>query len=64
MKVTITITTGNAAFEDGDGYAEVARILADRAARIERDGSVEDGKLMDYNGNTVGQIKVTGRRSR
>jgi hypothetical protein len=60
MKVTITIDTGNAAFEDG--YSEVARILKERAERIEEAGYIAGAYLYDVNGNKVGQIKATGKR--
>jgi hypothetical protein len=57
MRLTITIRTGNAAFTD-DPHAELARIIREYADRLE--GGREDCALMDYNGNHVGEAKVTG----
>jgi hypothetical protein len=59
-KITITIETGNAAFDGDDEVTEVRRILEEVALRIERTGvSNADGQaLVDLNGNTVGVIKV------
>jgi hypothetical protein len=58
---TLKIDTDNAAFEDGS--LEVARILEHTAKRL-RDGRT-DGKLLDINGNTVGEYGfstlLTGR---
>ncbi len=62
MKITITIATDNAAFEDYPA-GEVSRILAE-LARTVRDREIRDldaMKLRDSNGNTVGAVKVTGR---
>jgi hypothetical protein len=56
--ITITIKTGNAAFEDGEGY-EVARILRELAERIEDQPNLHNTyiPLMDYNGNKVGEME-------
>jgi hypothetical protein len=62
--ITIKIRTDNAAFSDGNGGAEVARILRALASRLE---AVEDryalrpltDDLRDINGNTVGSVKIT-----
>ena len=51
--VTVKFDTGNAAFSDGNGPAEVGRILQDIAARIEA-GHV-NGTIRDVNGNVVGR---------
>ena len=51
-KFTLTITCDNAAFEDGGGETEVARILRETAERVE-DGT-RTGNLLDINGNVVG----------
>jgi hypothetical protein len=67
MKITITIATDNAAFEDNPA-PEVARILhklsgeirtssGNTADHFQRDFDGE--KLRDYNGNTVGQVEIT-----
>ena len=52
--VTLTIDTGNAAFDDGNREAEVARILREAADKIE--AGYEDFTLRDYNGNKVGSV--------
>lgn len=52
--VRITIDTGNAAFDDGNREAEVARILREAADRIE--AGAEDFTLRDINGNKVGSV--------
>ena len=57
-KVTITINTDNAAFEDALDY-EVIRCLSQVRAF---DGEIQtvsgDGKIRDSNGNTVGKVEV------
>lgn len=53
---TITIETGNAAFEDSP-TTELARILRDLADRLERDG-IPPEHLRDINGNRVGHVTV------
>lgn len=53
MKLTISIDCDNAAFEDSGPENELARILRDLAARLERDG-MNPVTLRDINGNTVG----------
>lgn len=57
--ITITITTGNAAFEVSEAE-EVARILRGLADRIERNNYLPDdgNRLLDSNGNKVGTVKV------
>lgn len=68
-RITITIETGNAAFEDSPG-AETSRLLRLIADRIERDGDCcvtvnDEQTLFDLNGNRVGTLKVAcGRRTR
>lgn len=52
--VNITIDTGNAAFDDGNREAEVARILREAADKIE--AGYEDFGLYDFNGNKVGNV--------
>ena len=54
----ITLDTGNAAFDDGNGPAETARILRHIAARIEYAGN-RAGLIHDLNGNTVGDWNIT-----
>ena len=60
MKLTITIDTSNAAFE-GWPQVECARILRAYAEHLEAHDLPDRGdpdKLMDINGNTVGEAKV------
>jgi hypothetical protein len=56
-KFTLTIRTGNAAFEHHP-HREIARILYEAAEALVRRGQTE-GKLRDHNGNTVGEFKLT-----
>lgn len=61
MKLKITITMDNAAFEPENGF-EAARILRDLAREIEGRGHVLPGfqsNLREINGNRVGEAKVT-----
>ena len=55
-KVTIVISTGNAAFENNTNL-EIARILRDVAKKLEQDQDVD--KLMDANGNLAGYVKFS-----
>ena len=60
MKLKIEITMDNAAFENDTGD-EVARILSKLAARL-ADGPLDNEfkiGLLDYNGNRVGEVKVS-----
>lgn len=55
-KFTLSITCDNAAFDDDDGRAEIARILRDIARRVEL-GEADNGlhqNARDMNGNPVG----------
>ena len=56
-KITIEIETTNEAFFP-TVEIEAVRILKDIIHRIERDGNIQDRKIMDYNGNSVGHIKT------
>ncbi len=63
--IIIKIKTDNAAFQhDHDpelsARVEVARILIGLALKLET-YSLNSPKLMDYNGNAVGEITLTGR---
>ena len=60
MKLKIEITMDNAAFEPCNG-SEVARLLEKIAARWrdENLGAGETIRLLDLNGNRVGEAKVT-----
>ena len=54
MTITITLETGNAAFEDS---REVPRILRDWL----KADYPHNATLRDSNGNTVGKVTVTGK---
>ena len=56
-RLTITIETGNAAFEDCPA-TELARILRDYAARLEQGAIGRDFPLRDINGNRVGAATI------
>jgi hypothetical protein len=58
MIIGIQISTDNDAFR-GRPSREVALILEDLARRIRAEG-LEEGKLRDKNGNTVGTVTITG----
>lgn len=61
MKFTLEITgMGNAAFteEYGGPEVEVAGILRAAAEKIES-GQLDSGRLIDSNGNNVGEYRVT-----
>jgi hypothetical protein len=52
MSFTLKFKTDNAAFGDGAGAAEVARILRDVADKVAN--GRDYGSVQDINGNTVG----------
>ena len=56
-RITITIETGNAAFEDSGDFTETAAIL--RKLAVKFDNGVVPGKLLDTNGNACGKVKIT-----
>lgn len=57
MRFTLSIDMNNAAFDDSD---ELRRILLDVASNVdENQGPCHAHSVMDYNGNRVGQWKVT-----
>jgi hypothetical protein len=67
MKIIIEIECDNAAFEGGNRWRELKRILAEvprKVAEINRrkpclcDAPEASDKLLDINGNTVGKITV------
>lgn len=63
MKFRLSIDCGNAAFQDGNGPAEVSRILREQADRIERHACLPDVlRLFDVNGNYVGEAVTTGKK--
>jgi hypothetical protein len=53
------MTCDNAAFQDGNQRAEIARIL--RTVAAELDYGDRSGPVRDINGNTVGDYRLTGR---
>lgn len=55
MELTLTMTMDNAAFEDFPG-TEAARILREVAKKIEN--GYTDGRMMDINGNKVGEWEI------
>lgn len=57
-EVNITFRTNNAAFADGNGCAEVARILRELAAEVENSAGSIDGRIRDINGNKIGEYDV------
>lgn len=57
MKMSMRIDSDNAAFEEDSGAVEVARLVRQIADRI--DQGEREGKLLDLNGNTVGEFLVT-----
>lgn len=60
MAISITIETDNAAFgeDNRDVAVEVAKILESIVERILDNEYIEDMKLRDSNGNTVGDFTV------
>lgn len=56
MRVTITIDTSNAAF-DNNQTTEIQRILCDIANKI-ADFGIREKVLRDINGNIVGELKI------
>lgn len=55
---TFTIKTDNVAFDNGNKFAELARILREVADQVE-DGIVP-AKVRDINGNLVGAFDIKG----
>jgi len=56
--ITITIKTDNAAFQDGNRYAEVARILRQLADQADRNATLS---VRDINGNQCGAVACTNK---
>ena len=56
MMFTLQFTTDNEAFSDGNAQSEIARILHKVAEQVKQ-GS-EGGRIMDINGNSVGDFGV------
>ena len=60
--ITITIKTDNAAFQDGNRAAEVARILRTLATKVvDVRGGCAPAHVYDVNGNNVGDVRLTGK---
>lgn len=61
MKFTLEVDCDNAAFDDGNHGAEVARILRQVAEHVEHTASGVrfDVPLFDINGNQVGSAALT-----
>jgi hypothetical protein len=59
--ITITIKTENAAFQDGNRTAEVARILHKMAVELSTADRFQFAKVYDINGNSVGTVHLTGK---
>jgi hypothetical protein len=59
-RFNLTIETRNSAFdpEEGGAHSEIARILHELADRL-ADGSETSGGLYDFNGNRVGNWKLS-----
>lgn len=57
-EVHITFRTNNAAFAEGNGTAEVARILRELATEVEDSAGSIDGRIRDINGNSIGEYDV------
>lgn len=49
----------NAAFQNGDGREEIARILEETVEQIKNGRN--QGSIMDINGNDVGSWSIKGR---
>jgi hypothetical protein len=59
-RLTLTIETDNAAFQDGQLGPELGRILhnvAERVIKLAAYGPHIDGRPVDINGNTVGSFR-------
>lgn len=57
----LKINTESDAFQEGNAGSEVARILRSIAARIEKESGpimLTSWRVMDVNGNSVGQVGI------
>jgi hypothetical protein len=61
MQMNIKIKMDNAAF-DPPYSRELVRILRRLADRIEVDPDCREFRLLDYNGQPVGEAKITGKQ--
>jgi hypothetical protein len=65
MKFSLTFDCDNAAFEGAYLLLEIDRILEVTRRRIKSRGlGALPMKLTDLNGNTVGEVKLTGKRAK
>jgi hypothetical protein len=56
----LEISTLNAAFADGNGFREIARLLRQAADKIESEGQTGwTGYIRDINGNRVGEFTIS-----
>ena len=62
-RYVVDIRLGNDAFEPSEG-AEVGRILRVLGENVEAYGIQTPHKLMDFNGNCVGEAAIVGTRKR
>ncbi len=63
MKLKLTLEMDNSAFDDGNNrHSETARILSKLADKLEMNPGCTEGRLVDLNGNTVGQWSVVAVR--
>lgn len=60
MEITVTIKTGNAAFEELGEVEQVARIFEEIARKWRRDNEVHETTAQEANGNTVASVTVEG----
>ena len=60
LKLEIEIDTENDAFQGGFELKEVERILGIYMMKCQDERKLHNRKLLDCNGNTVGQAKVRG----
>lgn len=60
MTFTLKIKMDNAAFQPAPGL-ELAAILRGLAVNVEEAGPGEDGPIIDVNGNTCGEWKISKR---
>jgi hypothetical protein len=61
-RITMTLETSNAAFDYEGAASEIARIMREAAARIERDGMAHPAGIVlrDVNGNRCGLLTIEG----
>jgi hypothetical protein len=60
MRIIIDIKTGNDAFKHGNFENELERIMGEVTTLVVE--GTREAKVMDINGNAVGQLMVVGGR--